>query len=244
MLKKFQIQGAELKVKYDIQVYNNNEVDYDYGESFEYTDIQGEGNHISKSSKAKYYYFGDNSGLAEMKSQVKFVDYLSKELAYTEDDKQWQKISAEDLKNRKLISGINPDVCTEVTKAEYQTFISEGAEPIPIERNVGFISARQMSVSKLLTSEDENVFDNHVEIISIDGKTGRTKIGDDSKKYTPGNYVPATDYNEYDDDEVEIIITPPTGLVTNIITYSIIILIGLIILFIGIKIIKKKVLIK
>ena len=105
-----------------------------------------------------------------------------------------------------------------------------------------------MTVSKKLSNEEKNVFDNNVEIITIDGKTARTIQWDkdknkiEEKTYKPGNYEPTNSGDgEQDDDRVKITITPPTGVGEYIIRYTIIGLLALIVVFAGITFIKKKV---
>ena len=108
------------------------------------------------------------------------------------------------------------------------------------------------------------MYENHIEILRIDSKCARTIEGRDEngtpvhKDCKPGNYVPSTsarytDNNvnsnepgrhEQDDDNVQIIITPPTGIVNYIITYVIATLLGLAVIAAGVIFIKKKVLTK
>ena len=108
---------------------------------------------------------------------------------------------------------------------------------------------------KLLANQDENIYDNHAEILQIDAKTARNqKETGKAKEYKMGNYVPSlatrqisTDINleiaglhEQDDDRIKIAITPPTGETQYITTYVITGLIGLIAVAIMVIFIKKK----
>ena len=108
-----------------------------------------------------------------------------------------------------------------------------------------------MHVSKLLgNQENEYTYENHVEIIQIGGQIARTikEVEDDGtqiqKEYIPGNYEPtdASRIHEPDDDRIIAKITPPTGLLDNIGTYIIILIISLLVIGIGTYIIKKRVL--
>ena len=108
-----------------------------------------------------------------------------------------------------------------------------------------------MLVSKHLANKDENVYDNHVEIVRIDGKSARTISASnegkqEKKSYMPGDYVPTLDAKSFetqnkqqDDDKVSVILTNATGITNYIITYLIIGLIGLIIIAICVVIIRK-----
>ena len=244
------IQGAQLEVQYEVIVTNDNEIDYDYGSEEDYLDIDGN-NYITKSSKANYYFYGDHSGLEEIKSSIEFVDYLDSEVSYNKDSNtDWtlpKNIS--DLKNNGLVS---PQVETFIKNNNYKVLQSnvEGAFDGKVTLGRGESSKIiKMSVNKLLTSQAENVYDNGVEIIKIDGKTARTIQESNEgvqieKEYKPGNYIPSVETLEQDDDRVKVIITPPTGITNYIITYIIAGLAGLIIIFAGIIFIKKKILIK
>lgn len=257
------IQGAQLDVTYEVYVINNNEIDYDYGEKEIYekeikssVELGEVDQYITKNAKADYYYYGDKTGFSNediLKSTIQFVDYLSKELVKVEDDIDWKTKSIYDLYSGEE-NGIEPeknfitkDVYNKIKTGEYKILQTKN-ERITIERGEEF--SQKMKVKKILSNNQEYIFDNNVEIIEIDGKTGRTvkaKYEDGSQlEYVPGNYVPATAQNESetDDDRVEIIITPPTGITNNVKTYLLVSLMGLIIVFVVVILIKKKSLIK
>ena len=121
-------------------------------------------------------------------------------------------------------------------------------------------------VTKLLsTKADEYTFENHTEILQIDGNRARTiKEVDDrtreqvTKEYKPGNYMPSTEtrndwkkdntahiskvgMHEQDDDRITIRITPPTGVITRN-GYIAIMIVALLVIGLGAFAIKKKVL--
>ena len=244
------IQGAQLEVRYAINVVNNSEQDYDY-----YVDGQ---------IKTEYYYFGtnnvDNSPI--ITSSVNYlVDYVDKDFVYTwENTDAWTKVTAEELSQ----SGkelINEKTVEALENEEYIAYATtQFSQLAPGETS----QTQYATAKKLLTNKDENVYENHIEILSIDDKVARTMSGKDengtpvTKQYKPGNYVPSTasrfvDDNissnmpgrhEQDDDIAKIIITPPTGSTSEIIIYVIMAVIELMIVFIGVVYIKKKRLIK
>ena len=233
-------QGAQLELAYEVSVTNNNEIDYDYGVAGNYSDITGN-NYITTSEKAKYYYYGDKNGLAEMKVTLQLVDYMSSDIVYGENE-DWANADLETLHeaSAKLISDdvykIVKEECIALQPKEGLITLARGEESAKLT----------MTARKILTSQEENVYDNHAEIIKIDGKTARTIQAINGtvkeKTYKPGNYAPGLGINEQDDNGVEAIITPPTGII-NMIIYVIAGLVGLIVIAGGTIYIKKKVLI-
>ena len=233
------IQGAQLEVKYKLEVINNNEIDYDY-----------------KTGPGKdYYYYGtiQEEG-TELPTTIQMVDYMTRELAL-KDYTGWEIIG--NSENLETAGFISEDLKNGINKYGYQVLRPLGDEGsiIEIARKETWISG-EITATKTLTNKDENTFDNNTEIIEIDGKTARTvKAREDNAnettkriEYKPGNF---SDYeeeihlnkhgiNEQDEDIVKIVITPPTGITNNIITYTIIGLIVLIVMLVGIIFIKKK----
>ena len=129
--------------------------------------------------------------------------------------------------------------------------IKNSSTKIELPRGETYAFETDMKAMKLLSNKEENVYDNNIEILKIDGKTARTIQESEGgvqieKSYKPGNYVPSLDGGvfEQDDDRVKIIITPPTGITNYIITYVITGLVGLIAIVAGVLFIKKKVLTK
>ena len=234
-------QGAQLEVAYEVTVTNNNEIDYDYGVAGDYADITGT-NYITTSGKANYYYYGDKTGLNEIKATLQIVDYMDSNIVY-EESEHWVNADLETLhqQDAKLIS----DEAYQIVKQEC-IVLQPKSGAITLAKGETSNSLT-MTARKMLTSQAENVYENHAEIIKIDGKTARTIQEIDGKivekTYKPGNYTPRLDENEQDDDGVEVIITPPTGII-DIIIYVIAGLVGLIVIAGGTVFIKKKVLTK
>ena len=235
------IQGAKLELQYEVKVTNNNELDYDYGTSADYADIK-ENKFITTSDKAKYYYFGDKTGLNEMKSIIEIVDYLSTDITYQEDIAKWKSINVNDLRQEgnELISD---ETYEAIKDGKYKVF-TDANTSITLSRNETW--TQDMIVSKSLANKEDNVYDNSLEILKIDGKTARTiQMADENGKqieklYKPGNYIPASANGEQDDDLVDVIITPPTGISAYVITYLITGVVGLIVIAVVIIFIKKK----
>lgn len=238
------IQGAELAIKYAIKVTNNSEKDIEYY-------IEG----TTPQYKTEYYYFGTNNEKSpEINTSVNYViDYLDNELTYTwENAEEWTQKTAEELLNEGLISKVTHD---SIKEKEYVSYISTKFSNLkPGESMTDHITAK-----KLLSNQDENVYDNHAEILKIDAKTARTiKETRVAKEYKMGNYVPSlatrvisndtklekTGLHEQDDDRLKVVITPPTGTTNYIATYIITGFVGLIVIAVVVIFIKKKVLTK
>ena len=237
------MQGAQLEIKYSIEVTNNSEKDIDIDE-----DDNGK-------YKTEFYYFGtNNEGAPEVNTSINYVvDYLDSELTYNwENADDWTQKSADELFAEELISEATYNAIRESDYAAYITTKFSNLKP-------GESMTDHVSAKKLLANQDENVYDNHAEILKIDAKTARTiKQTGTSKEYKMGNYVPSlaarkinTDVNiekaglhEQDDDRLKIVITPPTGTTMYIINYIVTGLIGLMVIAIVIIFIKKKVLTK
>ena len=242
------IQGAQMEAKYAINVVNNSEKDYDY--------------YVDGNIKTEYYYFGTNNVDRSpiIKSSVNcIVDYVDSDMQYTwENADKWSKVTANDL-GREGNQLANDKTIRLVANGDYIAY----ASTIYSELAPGETSQTQYATArKALANNDENIFENHVEILQIDAKTARTMEGKDEngtpvlKLSKPGNYVPSgagrfTDNNvsnneegkhEQDDDMVKIIITPPTGITNYIMTHLLEILIGLIVMGGVVIFMKKKVL--
>lgn len=249
------IQGAQLEVEYAVTITNNNELDYDYGimedykSEFEDVNKREFDKYITKNSLANYYYYGNSEGLKPMQATIEFVDYLSNDIVY-KDNGQWKTVEVKSELCTDNKNFISDDVKKALDANKYKIFRSASGQSVTIA-NGKTTEPLYMKTSKVLTNKDENVYDNSIEIISIDGKTARTIQKSDGgkqvkKTYQPGNYIPSltSDIKEQDDDRVKIIITPPTGLTSDITTYIITAGVELSIVLVGIIYIKKKRLIK
>lgn len=242
------MQGAQLELRYAINVVNNSEKDYDY--------------YVDNQIKTEYYYFGTNDidKSPIITSSVNYiVDYVDSELVYTwEDSEDWSQVNLSDS-SIEWQNFINDEAIKTINSGKYTAYITTQFSELAPGNTSQTVHA---TAKKLLANKDENVYENHIEIIQIDAKTARTIEGKTSdgtptpKQAKPGNYVPSlvqrsindnVDNNipgkhEQDDDVAKLIITPPTGETNRIITYIIAVSVGLLILSTGIIYIKKKIL--
>ena len=175
-----------------------------------------------------------------MNTTIQLVDYMSSNIAYDDDENtQWERVDANNLHESGFISrDVKDRVGTECILLQPK----DNSGIITLARN-SKSDPLTIKVRKVLTSQAENVYENHVEIIKIDGKTARTIQLGEEKTYYPGNYVPELEIDEQDDNGVRVIITPPTGAI-YVITYVSAGLAGLVLMAAGVIFIKKKVLTK
>ena len=241
------MQGAELQITYQITVTNNSEIDY---------------------TTENYYYYGEEGNDNELVtgSVPLLVDYLDSDCEYDSDKQKdsWNITTVDDLKEEGLISDENEDaVLKQIKKEKYTVLTTDAFAEIPVN---GSKSITLYATKLLSTKTDNYTFENHTEILRINGDRARTikEIKTDKntriqveKEYRPGNYIPSTasriayknghlpfdGMHEQDDDRIKIEITPPTGMITRD-GYIAIAIISLIIVGIGAYVIKKKVLIK
>ena len=270
------IQAAKLEVWYSITVTNNSEIDYDYEK--DYADIikskddttAQKLDFITTDSQANYYYYGNKDGLSIITRSAEVVaDYMNSKLIcdvgsdfkqslegvnnteWIRYDNAGTPIDADYLKDNGYISyKDNEDdenkTYETIKNRELQSIVTNTfANLAPGDTKTSVIYASATLTGK----EDETLYDNHVEIIGINGKIGRTikEVSDDTrsqvaKTYQPGNYIPtAGSEHQQDDDRVRIIITPPTGIAIYTTIYIIAAVVGLIVIVGGIVLIKKKV---
>lgn len=238
------MQSAELQITYKISVTNDSEIDYNTKE---------------------YYYYG-NAGTADqiITGCVQLlVDYLDSECEFIKENSEnqeygWEERSIDDLQN--LIDSVS--VKPAIEKGKYTILTTEYFKNV----GIGETKTAKMYVTKLLsTKSDEYTFENHTEILQIDGNRARTikEVEQNTRKqvtkeYKPGNYIPSTatrnnwktdnvthiatnGMHEQDDDRIIIRMTPPTGAITRK-GYTAIMIISLLIIGMGAFVIKKKVL--
>lgn len=265
------LQGAKLEVWYSVTATNNSEIDYEYDK--DYTDIIRDNgsdklNFVTKDSQANYYYYGDKNGLNIINGSADLVvDYMAEKLVYDldkEGNKDWFKFDSDGttpidrdyLKNNGYISDKTYEAIGDKKLQVIATKQFSDLKP------AGDTKTSVMYTSTILSNqEDSSLFDNHVEIVGINGKTGRTikEVGNDNreqvaKTYKPGNYIPRIGalhvsdnplleedgLHQQDDDRVRIVVTPPTGIATYTIIYIIAAVIGAVVIAGAIVIIKKR----
>ena len=235
------MQGATLEVWYTVTFTNNSEKDYDY------------------TTNSNYYNYGTDKQGDPLSVADLVVDYMSSTMVCDVGDdfkaeniegannKDWVKfdngtaIDAEYLKNKGYISYKLNDTDADQT---YETINSKKLQCLTTNTFAGVkpgeTKESTIYASTLLANkDDENVFNNHVEVIALNSKTGRTicRVEDDSreqvsKTYQPGNFIPnlTGEGHQQDDDSVRITITPPTGTTNYTTIYIISAGIGLIVI--------------
>ena len=261
------MQGAKIEILYAITVTNNSEIDYDYdyGES--------------------YYYYGEKGDLPLTTPTIDWViDYMDPELTcvvgddvtasqlasdsrYRDNHDLWEQIKPEGTKTTaekvREKGWISDQTKNELNKSSYLVFITDAFKNVVR----GTSKTINLFATKLLANQgDDYTFENHTEIVQINGKIAKTIDStsngrQNEKTYKPGDYIPSTlvrttnssdpgisrgtrRLHEQDDDSITVRITPPTGLLDNISIYIITGVVALLFLAIGIWVIKKKVLIR
>ena len=199
-----------------------------------------------------------------IKQSVEYIaDYVDPELICEAGEgtqnANWVQIKAEKLYNEGNISEL-------VLKGDEDKYRVKGLEKdnytVLVTNAFNNLSAGEshsetLYASKLLaTQAKDHVYENHTEIIQLNGKIARTidstnKGTQVAKKYIPGDYMPSlkvraeqetelTRLHEQDDDAITVTITPPTGLENNTIIYISTGVVALIILAGGVFLIKRK----
>ncbi len=137
------IEGSILETTYIIKATNIGELDY-----------------ISD----RYYYYGNKTGAEVVKASVTgLIDYLDGRLAIVEDNR-WQEKGLDYLqlvnsKENKNTAYVN------TTRAYLTTYLTQPLAP-------GESKSVDISTSKLLTSTDDNTFDNQAEIVEVTKSEG------------------------------------------------------------------------
>ena len=208
------IQGATLEVWYAIQIINNSEIDYDYNVS------------------EKYYYYGDPVGKQIKNHVVTVADYIDPEFVVEKEEvtiegtdtkvnrnKDWEIVDANTLCADGYISTITKEQLLAekyiVLKTEY---FKDRELPTAdeLKDNPEKFPPVELYASKLLANQEDSLtFENHTEIVEINGKVARTidsvettngKRIQNIKEYKPGDYVP-NETREYDENKNKEIIS-------------------------------------
>ena len=192
------IEGATVETTYEVKVTNTSEKDYD---------------------SEKYYHYGiiENNAQLIKSSVTGAVDYLDGRLVFTPDD-TWEKKDAIFIKEVNGSEKNNTDYLNS-TIVYYTTKLQKELAP-------GESNSVTLNTSKLLTSGDDNTFDNKAEIVDVTKKDG-TYTG------TPVNFF-------YDTaDAPEVVIIPSTGENKNYVLPTIIGIVAIAIVGAGVFVIKK-----
>ena len=210
------IQGATLKVTYEITVDNSNcEIDY---------------------NDEDYYIYGtvpaNKEEVFKIATVVDMFDYLPEDVVLeSTDGNNWERITiSEDMKGTLLQNEVYDVVRNLQNVIHLKNPVFENMQPGSEAVDTSMVVTKQLSVSS-----DDLVYENDVEAVKLKGRRTIDSI--------PGNYDPTTNTpDEYDDDRVELTITGPTGENRQYIIYGAIGIGMLIIVGIGIVIIKTKIL--
>lgn len=170
------IEGATLEATYAITIKNVGEIDY---------------------TSEKYYYYGNASEAEKVKvSPAQILDYVDGRLSVVDDNWKIVDVTGTFLKdynvsekdNTEYINKINAYVTDNLSKIYLAPDESETVE---------------LKTSKLLTTTDDNEFNNKAEIIEVKKNTG----------FNTGTPVRATFANQYFDvdNSEKITIIPSTG---------------------------------
>ena len=224
------VQGAKLEVEYGLKVSNISELEY---------------------INQNYYYYGSKQGyqlnaneLVTLKASS-IIDYLDNNMVVDEQMErngnqvkqainEKAQLFANGLLSEKLKNFVN-----QTNKILLINELEKELKPI----NLGESSVETVEVfiktSRLLSNNEENLLDNHAEIIKVEKNGGGASL-----VTVPGNYIPRTSETEYDDDHSETVyVIPPTGLKVDYIAYTLLAISSLGILICGIILIKKYVII-
>ena len=222
------IQGATLRITYEISVDNSNcEIDY---------------------NNEDYYIYGtvpDGYAGWKVATVVDMYDYLPEDLVLqAEENGNWQKVDiqgqASEIKGIILADKIYEEVKGLQNVVHLANPIFENIEPGQKAVDTSLVVSKVLS-----TSTDDLTYENDIEIVKLKGRSPHDSIPGNYNPTTNESYDPSTDTytgDELDDDEVEVTITPPTGESRAYWIYVIIGVSTLMIVGAGVVIIKKKVL--
>lgn len=178
----------------------------------------------------EYYYYGRNPRTPTSTKVKKVIDYLDSTLIFDEEkdkDGIWKQVTTDELSGY-----VEYNIIEKLKKEGEQTaFITDAFDGLNREEKTRTF---KLYATKSLATTNNLVESNGAEIIEIYGVRIITSS-------IPGNYNPAFDDYEIDEDKVDLIITPPTGTTTNYSIYIIAAIATFAILILGIVIIKKKI---
>lgn len=203
------MQGATLKVKYEITV-DNTKCEIDYNDS-------------------NYYYFGKITKPEswEIATITDLFDYPNSGLNFDENNPEnsiWEHIKLNDIDTNRLSEAARKAL------SKYSVILHTTAFK---DMKPGEIKTQYMTLTRLLANvNDDFSFDNEVEINTYDGrKTDYTIPGN----YDPSDSTTG----ENDNDGKNIVITGPTGENQQILPYILLGITSLLTLVVGVVLIKK-----
>lgn len=204
------IEGATLETTYTITAKNVGELDY---------------------TNKDYYLFGNKDENYIVKTSVaQLLDYVDGRVQIVDESKNWNDVSSDqDYANKWFISKKDDSEYMKSIKPYVTIILKEAIKPTE-QRSV------TLQTSKLLTSTDDNLFNNQSEITEVKKVT---HDGSDGRSGTPVKMTwdNLTHFNTANSEQITII--PSTGENRNYVIPTIITTVAIAILGIGIFLIKK-----
>ena len=204
------IEGATLETTYTITAKNVGELDY---------------------TNKDYYLFGNKDENYIVKTSVaQLLDYVDGRVQIVDESKNWNDVSSDqDYANKWFISKKDDTEYMNSIKPYVTTILKEAIKPTEQR----FVT---LQTSKLLTSSDDNLFNNQSEITEVKKVT---HDGSDGRSGTPVKMTwdNLTHFNTANSEQITII--PSTGKNKNYVIPTIITITAIVILGVGVFFIKK-----
>lgn len=198
------IEGATVEVTYAIKVTNVSEKDYD---------------------SPNYYLYGNKKGAQLIKNSVTgVIDYLDGKIVFVPDD-TWEKKENTFIEEVNASEKGNTDYLNSI-KTYYTSKLQKDLAP-------GESNEVTLKASKLLTSSEDNTFDNKTEIVDVTRKDGDFTGTPVKVTWNNGKFFFNTDNAE------KTVIIPSTGENRNYVLPTVIGIIAVAIVGVGVFFIKK-----
>jgi len=198
------IEGATVEVTYAIKVTNVSEKDYD---------------------SPNYYLYGNKKGAQLIKNSVTgVIDYLDGKIVFVPDD-TWEKKENTFIEEVNASEKGNTDYLNSI-KTYYTSKLQKDLAP-------GESNEVTLKASKLLTSSEDNTFDNKTEIVDVTRKDGDITGTPVKVTWNNGKFFFDTDNAE------KTVIIPSTGENRNYVLPTVIGIIAVAIVGVGVFFIKK-----
>lgn len=198
------IEGATVEVTYAIKVTNVSEKDYD---------------------SPNYYLYGNKKGAQLIKNSVTgVIDYLDGKIVFVPDD-TWEKKENTFIEEVNASEKGNTDYLNSI-KTYYTSKLKKDLAP-------GESNEVTLKASKLLTSSEDNTFDNKTEIVDVTRKDGDITGTPVKVTWNNGKFFFDTDNAE------KTVIIPSTGENRNYVLPTVIGIIAVAIVGVGVFFIKK-----
>ena len=198
------IEGATVEVTYAIKVTNVSEKDY---------------------NSPNYYLYGNKKGAQLIKNSVTgVIDYLDGKIVFVPDD-TWEKKENTFIEEVNASEKGNTDYLNSI-KTYYTSKLQKDLAP-------GESNEVTLKASKLLTSSEDNTFDNKTEIVDVTRKDGDITGTPVKVTWNNGKFFFDTDNAE------KTVIIPSTGENRNYVLPTVIGIIAVAIVGVGVFFIKK-----